>query len=80
MLPPFVPRANVVLIAGKIAERRRVFEAHHSDNFPLLAGHLIGTSDIHKLELQCDASDESAGADFVIKAFHIWATKMTNGK
>ena len=51
-----------------------------SDDFRLVTHRPVGTSDLLKLNIQADASDAAAGAEFVIKNLSIRAAKITKVK
>ena len=46
----------------------------------LLTHRPVGTNDILKLNMQADASDAAAGAEFVVKNLSIRAAKIVKGK
>ncbi len=51
-----------------------------SDNFRLVAHRPIGTGDTHYIAIQADASDQAAGAEFLLKNMSIRATKIMKVK
>jgi hypothetical protein len=51
-----------------------------SDEFRLVAHRPVGTNDVRQINIRADASDQAAGAEFVLKSLMIRATKIMKVK